>query len=422
MYGNFTRDSYRRRDNFTSVRLLQGALVTDADVNEAADIAQHQLRAFAADVIGPHGGPAANLGFAIAGNGSGNLSIGAGHYYVEGILLELDAATSYLAQPGLRGQQPLGDGSYLVFLHVFERIVTAIERPRIRDVALGDADTSHRTELVWQVKARVVENAGDLVDDWGARLLHDVTYRVRPRMRARVRPEQPSQDPCVIAPDSRYRGLENQLYRVEVHDGGVAGQATFKFSRDNGAVVFPIRDAATMTLGSLGRDDRLSLHQGDHVELVDDTLVLDDVEEPGGGQSRPLRVVQEIDPDTGRVVLSGEPAEGVSERAFLRRWDTAHNDTGTTQAPAPIVEDHWIELEDGVQIRFEPRDAVYRTGDYWLVPARVATGDVVWPGSTFLLPRGPAHHYAPLAYVSMYNGVPEGNVIDARRKFAALAA
>jgi hypothetical protein len=43
----------------------------------------------------------------------------------------------------------------------------------------------------------------------------------------------------------------------------------------------------------------------------------------------------------------------------------------------------------------------YRAGDYWLIPARTATGDVVWPrdanGAVARPPAGVEHHYAPLA-------------------------
>jgi hypothetical protein len=34
-----------------------------------------------------------------------------------------------------------------------------------------------------------------------------------------------------------------------------------------------------------------------------------------------------------------------------------------------------IDLEDGIQIQFLT-GGKYPTGDYWLIPARVATGDV----------------------------------------------
>jgi hypothetical protein len=43
----------------------------------------------------------------------------------------------------------------------------------------------------------------------------------------------------------------------------------------------------------------------------------------------------------------------------------------------------WLALEDGVDIQFvDPQNSVYRTGDYWLIPARVATGDIERPGQT----------------------------------------
>src|SRR5205085_4076087 len=53
-----------------------------------------------------------------------------------------------------------------------------------------------------------------------------------------------SYDPCITSPDARYRGAENQLYRVEIHRGGTARSsppATFKWSRENGSVVLPVR-------------------------------------------------------------------------------------------------------------------------------------------------------------------------------------
>jgi hypothetical protein len=78
-----------------------------------------------------------------------------------------------------------------------------------------------------------------------------------------------------------------------------------------------------------------------------------------------------------------------------------------------VDEDKWLTLEDGVQIWFEKsksEDIVhsYQRGDYWLVPARTATGDVEWPedveGAAVLLPpHGIDHHYAPLAVISRVN-------------------
>src|SRR5215211_3157078 len=44
----------------------------------------------------------------------------------------------------------------------------------------------------------------------------------------------PSDDPCELPPEGGYRGLENQTYRVEIHEGGQpGGAATCKWSREN---------------------------------------------------------------------------------------------------------------------------------------------------------------------------------------------
>src|SRR5262249_17332900 len=79
----------------------------------------------------------------------------------------------------------------------------------------------------------------------------------------------------------------------------------------------------------------------------------------------------------------------------------------------------WQNLEDGVQILFFEPDpsnpvAQYRSGDYWLIPARVATGSVEWPtvqtkdaqgnlatAQVPLPPLGITHHYAPLASIAV---------------------
>jgi hypothetical protein len=61
-----------------------------------------------------------------------------------------------------------------------------------------------------------------------------------------------------------------------------------------------------------------------------------------------------------------------------------------------------------------PPGPTYMTGDYWLIPARVATGNVIWPTETVTdaqnktvtnpvakPPDGIDHHYAPLAIVGV---------------------
>ncbi len=130
-------------------------------------------------------------------------------------------------------------------------------------------------------------------------------------MSARAKQGQPVTRPCLTEPEAQYRGAENQLYRVEIHNGnfdddGEPITPTFKFSRENGSVIFPVKkvmpDGASNTtlveLEHLGCDDKLGLHVDDWVEYMDDTVDLHN-------QAMPLAQVQEIDAVNRTVTLSG---------------------------------------------------------------------------------------------------------------------
>ena len=84
------------------------------------------------------------------------------------------------------------------------------------------------------------------------------------------------------AAEGGYRGLENQTYRVEVHDGGAPGTATFKWSRDNGSVAIPVVEMVSTTvlrLSTVGKDDVLRVSTNDWVEILDDHYELN--QKPG---------------------------------------------------------------------------------------------------------------------------------------------
>ena len=116
-----------------------------------------------------------------------------------------------------------------------------------------------------------------------AKVILDLLDTASPRMAADAKREADNPDPCPIAPDSEYRGRENQLYRVEIHRPGLAGQTgpgTFKWSRENASVALKVIDIVAdpttgrattqVTLENLGRDRRTEVREGEWVELVDD--------------------------------------------------------------------------------------------------------------------------------------------------------
>jgi hypothetical protein len=426
MKGDFSRITFDAANHFSRVLMQQGRVTIDADPNEQAAILLHYVRTLARDLIGARGGPVDALGFQPSGDPATKpavIKIGAGRYYVDGFLCENEQDCSYAAQPDYtpRTDDPLlaelsnpnPSNAFWLYLDVWERHITSVEDDRIREVALGGPDTCTRTKVVWQVKARLTSPAGSVPTDPNnpacTTPLSELFALGAAQMAAELDPGQQIPDPCVVAPDARFRGAENQLYRVEIHKVNPDGKmASFKWSRDNGSVV-------SAWLGTEGNDlivaNARKFSAGAWVELSDDTQDLRG--EPGVLVK--LSSVDgnrlSVDPSTIPAPGSIAPPTGLSHPK-VRRWDQTENDDITLVGGAiPIVEatasdPHWIDLEDGLRVRFQlgaDGQLQYRTGDYWLIPARVATGDIEWPrtGSTadFRPPRGIEHHFAPVGGV-----------------------
>lgn len=454
MKADLTRDTFDPGKHFTRVLMQQGRVQLDADWNEQASIVLHYLRALAADLIGPHGGRGDSFLIGKQQDKNGNLiqydfSIHKGHYYISGLLCDNGLVSDttgldFARQPWAVDLKPKKSGEaidYLVYVDAWERLISFAEDDDIREKALQGPDTAARAQIVWQVKVLPL-GAGDPKPDADTFLDEKRPRLGRATLRARAILDQAEDEPCAMSPDSRYRGPENQLYRVEIHTGSENGPATFKWSRDNGSVVFPIRSLQgnVVKLESLGRDQRLSLKSDDWVEIVDDSTALKE----GAGV---LAQVKQVDRMNMTVVLHNfgssdelEYDEASATHPLLRRWDYQEGDTNRGGATLGednallVREDDWITLEDGVQIKFDadPKTIAdkrqppattgpgwYRAGDYWMIPARVATGDVEWPGPPglpdALSPHGVEHYVAPLATIHFdTNGDPA--ITDARRK------
>ncbi|MGA7935557.1 MAG: DUF6519 domain-containing protein, partial [Kovacikia sp.] len=338
--------------------------------------------------------------------------------------------TTYRTQPYYKDvNKTIFPGQYVVYLDVWERHVTSIEDadervPGIREVALGGTDTATRSQIVWQVKLQsTTSDASTFLKDHEAFLkeIKDISKPGQGHLIAKAtKPDEGKNDPCLIAPESKYRGSENQLYRVEIFSISTnIDSISFVWSRENSAVVFPVLSVGTsnnstiVVLEHLGYDSRFSLSEGDFVEMVDDDYVWQE-------RTRQLLKVVKLDVQERQVWLSGSSVLPVdtqlNSHPYLRRWDS-----NVTTIP---LGDEWVPLENGIEIKFDPkRLKSYRVGDYWMLPARTATGDVEWPGSKDnplpLLPHGTTHHYAPLAVIKVDGGIIT-EINDCRREFTPL--
>jgi hypothetical protein len=426
MKGDFTRDTFDPAKHYSRVLMQQGRVQLDADWNEQASILLNYMRMLTQDLFGPHAGPDGECGFEITVSGD-DLSISEGRYYVRGIPVECADGAFYSKQLSYRFDDAekkkiagLEKMTWLAYLDVWEAFVSYVQDDHIRESALGGPDSCGRAKIMWQVRIMWPPEKGGAFDCNSATALPSTGNG---RLKARARNNGKADELCAIAPDSKYRGAENQLYRVEVHKGADAkSSAAFKWSRDNGSVIFPIRSLAgnAAELEHLGRDSSSTLNEGDWVEVVDDALLARD------GVGLLCRVVEVKRDDLvvtlalakGQTDMPVYPRADADVHPLLRRWDHT-GDLENSGGAIAIVESEskWTTLEDGVEIQFE-KGGDYHAGDYWMIPARVATGDVEWPGEPgdpdFKMPGGPHHYYAPLMYFDV------GKVADCRCRIARL--
>ena len=223
-------------------------------------------------------------------------------------------------------------------------------------------------------------------------------------LNARAQSPDSTQDACLPPPGAGYRRLENQLYRVEIHQGGPLGLATFKWSRDNGTVVTAIESiqGSVITVHDIGPDDALGFAHGQWVEISDDALELNGL--PGQ-----LAQIDTVNAATREIVLLGAAPrplatnpDGVdaTRHPKLRRWD--QTDQTGAHGHRPGYPGHrsagsrW-KMASAYNSR---QSGPFRTGDYWLIPARTATGDLEWPPfdvpNLNPVPQPPPRDRAPL--------------------------
>jgi hypothetical protein len=454
MSGDYSRKSFNSLHDFAGVLMQQGHPTLDADWNEFVAILERRIRAGTVDTIGravvPKETPA---GFQIVPAAGPALTIGRGRMYVDGLLAEnhgrigpgnlpvfdrsrldangvavgvLDEAISrepgdfidYLAQPYLPGAPalPATAGPHLAYIDVWNREVTPLKDPDLLEPALGGIDTATRMQTAWQVRllADVGADAtcGSDLAAWDA-LIRPSAARLTT---ATIEFEDPD-EPCLIPPGGGYRGLENQLYRVELHVGGTLANARFKWSRDNasvGATIEAITGGDRLQVRRIGRDSVLRFRTGDWVEVTDDRREF-------AGLSGDLRRV-EVDEDANELrldaPLSADLIPGAGETTASRhsrviRWDQhgevrladgtlwAELDAAGSDGLIPVPPaGQAVVLEAGITVTFtlEPAGGLARPLDHWCFAARTAGAQIEILEAA--PPLGVHHHYGRLAMVT----------------------
>jgi hypothetical protein len=456
--------------NYSGVIMEQGRVQLDSDWNEWVAELSRRLQAGTLDLMGhasyPPTTPSAFLINAASGSPN-TVSIGCGRMYVDGLLAEnhgdptkaawdpaladlsgtpqpIDPSNpnpypiSFVNQPYLPGAiAPTDSGTYLAYLDVWTRAVDYLEDANLVDKAVG-VDTTGRLQTVWQVKLMSLANVSGTITCSTSDSEIPYPPHSAGQLTTDVAPN-PSAGPCCLTDGTGYTGVENQFYRVEIHNTGQASNAgsgaTFKWSRDNASVETGVTaissalnsvgaTASQLTVQSLGRDQVLGFKNGDWIELLDDWSEL--WGNPGvmcqiDSVSFPNKTITLTAPvnTTAAAPGPGVPATfpvgtgnltDSTRHTRIRRWDQSGKiydingnqwcDLSTTGGVIPVPASKTLVLENGITVTFglNPTTGQFNVADFWTFAARTADGSVEKLNAA--PPRGIHHHYTKLSIVT----------------------
>lgn len=468
MNGDFSRLTFDSRNHYSAVLQQQGRVGLDADWNDMVEIVLRRLAVETVDVIGHCGRPQdpAVGGFKISVGPGPKIQISKGRFYAGGLLAEnakqrdINQQLDWPVWQKAEWEAAVGAGSWpgfdpakftaahrdLVYLEVWNRHITALNDEALRESsnltadfpdapvntswlrerALGGPDTCTRLRTAAQVKLyQDIGNVADC-DSACATLKAERPARTRGTLQLFVASTPPVNKPCEEPQTGGYGGAENRLYRVQIHDPGPAGTATFKWSTENGAFAVRVMEEAkqkipagtALTVQSLGNDQVIQLHKGDWVEVCGE-------ETEFGGFRNPVAQLTEApvaQPD-GMFTVKLSASVVVPSAPFLRRWD----------APVKIIAlnaPNALDDGSGLGIKFFDESGgstgvhYFHELDYWVWSARVGTRDVE-PRALVEAPqpvRGIDRHYCCLALIDWGGGTVSAprNLIDCAPEFPPL--
>jgi hypothetical protein len=235
MKGDFSRITFDPAKHYGGVLHQQGRVWLDSDWNEDVlerlAAAQREIR----DIVGFCGVPSPGSAFVLSASTSPNapddFNISPGRCYVDGIPCILENAATYHTQPDLPDAPAIpmpasGALTAVVYLEVWRRLITYLEDPSIREIALGGPDTSVRLKTVVQVRVAAWPDAP--VNPTCAQASTIIPTAGQGTLTT-LQPAPQPQSECQLPDPANYTGRENHLYRVEIHDGGDPGGSGASF-------------------------------------------------------------------------------------------------------------------------------------------------------------------------------------------------
>lgn len=323
---DISRFLFQPQKRYSSVRMQQGRVITDADWNESERIDDEEARRTLLDIICSKGTP--NQGFRVGGveretvripgdPGDDDVSIDSvetydfslapGSFYLGGLRfevgpgaerfldqsdwLQIDADPVNLPAPPSVADLTDANGNVrdrfdLVYLRGWEQCVTAVEDSELREVALGGPDTSTRIRRMRRIEVLAdggpscAEAFGDLKTRLIAPLDGDQSNKphgfdpasceLRSKAKLTVAPDDEglTEDPCKPKVEAGFLGAENQTIRVEL-----TATDRFIWGYDNASPYYRVQvqsedgQALRIKFLTLPRDQQSQPLKGQAVEL-----------------------------------------------------------------------------------------------------------------------------------------------------------
>ena len=179
------------------------------------------------------------------------------------------------------------------------------------------------------------------------------------------------ESPCVLPPSAGFRGLENRLYRVEIHqdcvektDQGVSRRSvTFKWSRDNASVVAAVKelqaqgDIVTLEVDQTGRDSELRFRTATGSKSRTTSRIR--------RRTRPHVKIAEVDPTTRTIKVSENHDENLLDEFPAATIQSRHTRIAGGTKRAACSTSRWAERPSCSKTASRSRSARSpRVGDF----------------------------------------------------------
>ncbi len=472
------------KKHYVGIRLQQGRVITDEDINENERITQEIDRRNQVQIIGS--AATQNQGFGIqmprimpadANHLTEyiDFNICPGSFHLGGLRLELEKNEQYHLQKDWLQKEhednvPLnlpnaGNERYdLVYLEAWQQTVSAIEDEELFEVALGGVDTSTRIRNMRRVK--VLENIGtkncsNALAVWKNKMSSKGTLNKEnelitdARLKVTCVNTVPTQiDLCAPSSIGGYLGAENQAIRIQLIDSN-----HFNWGYDNGSSIYRIElkldsTGVNQSVIKMITEPKDQYHwplSNQIVEILPWSAYLPNHEKVAEQQGFLTKVDGSYNPDTQEFTIKtpvpsdyGEEwkkrkdfqtikqphpkacSSGNSQKTleyyYLRVWNRGTDTTSNERISfTPSVPATIGNTGLAITITGQNRNA----GLNWVIAARPETPNMVVPWELVKnkAPLGVRQFFAPLAIIKWFNNGSEikGKVIeDCRSYFPSL--